>query len=340
MSLAAAREEAARMRKTARSNGDPLAERRQAHRAVPTFEEAARQVHEAHSASWQNPKHRAQWIATLEQYVFPVFGAKRIDHVDTADVLKALGVIWMEKPETARRVRQRIRAVGDWAKASGFRSGDNPVDGVSKVLPKHKTKQEHHAALPYAHVPAFLADLRDCDAGASVKFAFEFLILTATRSSEVLRARWDEIDLEAKTWTIPADRMKAKTEHCVPLAPRSVETLEKAQEISNGEYVFPGRMPNRPLSTMAFNMALRRMNRTDCVPHGFRSSFRDWAAERTNFPREVCEAALAHTLTDKTEAAYNRTTLFERRRELMTTWAAFATAEPGKVVQIRARAKG
>lgn len=336
-SLSEAREEAARLRKVARTGGDPLAERRRARVSVPTFEQAAREVHTAHAAAFRNEKHKAQWLASLAADVFPVFGNRRVDQIESADVLRALSAIWLTKPETARRVRQRIKVVLDWAKASGFRSGDNPVDGVTKVLPKQRSTEAHHAALPYGQLPAFLHALRSAKAGASVKLAFELLILTAARTSEVLRASWNEFDLDGKTWTIPATRIKAGREHRVPLSPRCIEILERVQTLSNGgQYVFPGRTANRPLSNMAFLMVLRRMNRGDLTAHGFRSSFRDWTAEKTNVPRAVAEAALAHVVKNKTEAAYHRTDLFERRRELMQAWSAFVTEPHGLVVRIRA----
>ncbi len=334
--LADARDEARRLRGLARKGVDVLAERRTLRIAVPTFEEAARQVHEQHGAAFKNDKHRAQWLASLEADVFPVFGSRRVDAVGSADVLKALAPIWNTKPETARRLKQRIKVVLDWAKASGFRSGDNPTEGVAKVLPKHRAEQKHHPALPYQAVPAFLGTLRAADAGEPVRLAFEFLILTATRTSEVLRATWAEVDLDAKTWTVPGERMKAGREHRVPLSDRAVEILERAKELSDGgPYVFPGRA-KAPLSNMALLMLLRRMERHDITAHGFRSSFRNWSAERTNAPRAVCEAALAHTVRDKAEAAYNRTDLFERRRKLMDWWAAFATARPADVVALGA----
>lgn len=336
VSLAEAREEARRLRRIARAGGDPLAERRQARRSVPTFEEAARQVHASHAVSFKNEKHRKQWLSSLGA-VFSAFGGKRVDAVTSADVLGALSPNWLARPETSRRVLQRIRVVLDWCKAQGFCSGDNPTQGITKVLPKHRGTQAHHAALPYRHLPAFLEVLQKSDAGEVVKLALEFTILCASRTSETLNVTWAEIDFSAKTWTIPAGRMKAGTEHRVPLSDRCVEILERAQTLSDGgPYVFPGRKPGKPLSNMVFLMALRRMKRADLTAHGFRSTFRDWSAERTNVPRAVCEAALAHTLRDKTEAAYNRTDLFERRRELMASWAAFATARPGEVVALRA----
>jgi integrase len=234
-------------------------------------------------------------------------------------------------------LKQRIKVVLDWAKASGHRSGDNPVDGVARVLPRHKSPPSHHAALAYAELPTFIQSLRTVDANESTKLAFEFLILTAARTSEVLGARWDEVDLESKVWTIPAIRIKAGREHRVPLSARSVELVKRAQAIADGgPFVFPGRSPKSPLSNMALLMFLRRTGRTDITAHGFRSSFRDWTAERTNTPRSVVEAALAHIVKDKTEAAYFRSDLFDLRRKLMDSWAKFATSRPAVVVSIRA----
>ena len=339
VSLAEARKRAATYRLAARDGRDPIAERRQANRNVLTFKEAAEAVHASHSKGWKNPKHRDQWINTLTEYAFPEIGSKRVNAIDTSDVLRVLTPIWLEKPETARRVRQRIRTVLDWAKAAGHRAGDNPVDAVGKGLPKQTDRPEHHAALPYAAVPAFVEALRASTAGESAKLAFEFLILTATRTGEVIGARWSEIDTKAKTWTIPKERMKAKREHRVPLSDRCLEILEAAAELGGSPYVFPGREIDIALSNMVFLMHLRRMERADITPHGFRSAFRDWTAEKTSFPREVCEAALAHTNADKVEAAYLRSDLFEQRRALMGQWATFACAAraPGKVTPIKKR---
>jgi integrase len=273
----------------------------------------------------------------LKADVFPVFGKRPVNTIDAGDVLKALSPIWTTKPETARRLKQRIKVVLDWAKASGFRSGDNPVDGITKVLPKMRALPSHHAALPYAQVPAFIQALRSSDASESVKLAFEFLILTAARTSEVIGARWEEIDKDAKTWTIPASRIKAGREHRVPLSDRCIELMEEAEKKRDaGAFVFVGKSPERSLSNMAFLMLLRRMGRDDITAHGFRSAFRDWAAERTNMPRAVCEAALAHVVKNKAEAAYFRSDLLEQRRSLMTTWSRFATTQLGNVVTIGA----
>ena len=337
VTLAEAREEATRLRKIARNGGDPLAERKKARAHVPTFKQAANQVHEEHSKTWKNEKHAAQWISTLEQYAFPLFGERPVDQIGTAEILNALSKIWLEKPETARRVRQRIGTVLDWAKAAEYRSGDNPINGIAKGLPKQPKKQGHHAALPYPKVSLFITDLRQTDANEPTQLAFEFLILTATRTSEVILAEWSEIDFEKKAWTIPANRMKAGRKYRIPLTARCIEILKRAQELSDGGvYVFPSQSAKKPLSTMVFLMMIRRMGQ-DITAHGFRSSFRDWAAERTNFSRQVCEMALAHSVSDKTEAAYLRGDLFDKRRELMDTWATFATAsDDDKVVTLRA----
>ena len=336
VSLADGREEARRLRRIARAGGDPLAERRQERRPVPSFEDAAKAVHTAHAASFKSDKHSKQWLSSLAE-VFKAFGAKRVDAITSADILAALNPHWLTRPETSRRVLQRVRVVFEWCKAQGYRTDDNPTQGLTKVLPKQRVAKGHHAALPYQDLPAFVQALGEADAGEVVRLAFEFTILCASRTSETLNAAWTEIDLEAKTWTIPGPRMKAGLEHRVPLSPRCIKILERTKALSDGgPYVFPGRSPKKPLSNMVFLMALRRMERRDVTTHGFRSTFRDWAAERTNVPRAVCEAALAHTLRDKTEAAYNRTDLFDRRRDLMTSWSRFATSKPADVVAIRA----
>jgi integrase len=336
VTLAEAREEASRLRKIARAGGDPLAARRQERRPVPTFREAAEQVHAGLSPSFKNEKHRNQWLSSLAG-ALAAFGAKRVDAITGADILPLLSAEWLRTPETSRRVLQRIRAIFEWCKAHRYCSGDNPTQGLKPVLPKQRGEQRHHAALPYPQVPAFIQTLRGADSREVVRLAFEFLILTATRTNEVVLATWAEVDLAGKTWTVPAARMKAGVEHRVPLSDRAVAILERAKVLADGSpYVFPGRAPKQPLSNMAFLMVLRRLGRTDITAHGFRSSFRDWASERTNAPRAVCEAALAHSIRDKVEAAYHRTDLFERRRSLMAAWAALATATPAAVVAIGA----
>jgi integrase len=334
VSLAEARELAEKYRKLARNDGDPIAEKRRERRVVPTFKEAAEAVHKDHAKGWKNAKHGDQWINTLKTYAYPAFGDRRVDQIDTPEILKALSPIWLTRPETARRVRQRIGAVLDWAKAAGFRTGDNPVEEIGKALPRQSDRKGHHAALPYMEVSDFVQKLH-ADGATITNLAFEFLILTAARTGEVLRAKWNEVDSEQASWTIPADRMKAGREHRVPLVPRCVEILREAKRLSaDSELIFPGRSGEKPMSNMAFLMTMRRMEIGYTV-HGFRSAFRDWASERTNFAREICEAALAHIVKDKTEAAYRRGDLFDRRRELMVTWAAFVAATSAEVITLR-----
>ena len=326
VSLSEAREKATQYRKIARDGGDPLAEKRKARLLVPTFSAAAEQVFEEHKGSWRNGKHAAQWITTLRTYVFPIQGNRAVDQIEAPDILRVLGPIWLTKPETARRVRQRIGTVLDWAKVAGYRIGENPVHGVSKGLPKQGARDDHHAALPYSEVPGFVEALCRADVSEGVRLAFEFLILTASRTNEMLGMKWEEVDEIGQVWTVPAERMKAKRVHRVPLSSRCVEILDRAKQIcAQSPFVFPGRSGDKPLSNMVFLMALRRMS-LDVTAHGFRSSFRDWAAEQTNFPREVCEMALAHTVENRVEAAYRRGDLFEKRRDLMSCWSQFAAA--------------
>jgi integrase len=303
---------------------------------VPTFSEAAQKVHAEHAKAWRNTKHEDQWINTLSKYAYPVIGSRRVDQVDAADVLKILGPLWLKRPETARRVRQRLKTVFDWAKIAGFRTEGNPVEAVEKALPRQPERRGHFAALRYDQVPAFFRNLASAEAGEGAKLAFEFLILTATRTNEVLGAHWNEFNTQESIWTIPAERTKARREHRVPLCPRVLEILKKAREIGCGaDLIFPGRIDGKPMSNMVFLMILRRMS-LKVTAHGFRSTFRDWAAEKTNFPREVCEAALAHAVKDKTEGAYRRGDLFDKRSKLMEAWAGFAARTGGKVVQFRA----
>ena len=328
VSLNEAREKAGNYRKIARDGGDPVAEKRKTEVPVPTFSAAAEQVFEEHKGSWRNEKHAAQWITTLRVYAFPILGDRPVDQIEAPDILRVLGPIWLTKPETARRVRQRIGTVLDWAKVAGYRIGENPVHGVSKGLPKQGGKDDHHAALPYSDVPGFVETLSQTGVSEGARLAFEFLILTASRTNEVLGMMWQEVDDVGRTWTVPAERMKAKRIHRVPLSPRCVEILDRAKQIgAQSAFVFPGRSGDKPLSNMVLLMILRRIN-LEVTVHGFRSSFRDWAAEQTNFPREVCEMALAHAVENRVEAAYRRSDLFEKRRELMADWASFVISGP------------
>jgi integrase len=351
VTLAEARDEAIELRRIAHKGGDPRIERKRQRTAMPTFKDAAIKAHAHHAERFRNDKHSEQWLTSLENHVYPQLGDRNVDVITSADVHGVLAPIWNKKRETARRVMQRIKVVFDWAIGNGLRPEDlgNPVEGARRGLSRHKTPKKHQPAMAYALVPAFVEELRAADANEMTKLALEFLILTAARTSEVIGARWSEVDLETNTWTIPGERIKAGREHRVPLSPRCVEILKRAEALADGgRYVFPGRYPQTPLSSMAFLMLLRRLRSSadadaaeakrpaDVVVHGFRSSFRDWAAEKTNAPRAVCEAALAHAVKDQTEAAYFRSDLFEQRRSLMDTWAKFATTAPGKVLTMRA----
>jgi integrase len=290
-------------------------------------------------SGWKNAKHAAQWSATLETYAYPVMGSLPIAGIDTGLVLKVLEPIWTVKTETASRLRGRIEAVLDYAKVRGYCAGENPArwkGHLDNILPAKGdvAKVEHHASLPYTEIAAFWPRLQIQD-GLGAR-ALELAILTACRSGEVLGAVWSEIDMEARTWIIPAERMKAEAEHRVPLSEPAVALLRKLAALRQGEFVFPGQRPNRPLSNMSMMAVLRRM-KVPVTPHGFRSTFRTWVAERTGYPHEVAEAALAHTLGDKVVLAYQRGDLFEKRRRLMDDWAVFVgTAAPvGDVVPLR-----
>ncbi|MGA7455305.1 MAG: integrase arm-type DNA-binding domain-containing protein [Rhodoplanes sp.] len=339
--LAEARMAAAVAREHVRAGRDPIAERDRARRAasgVPTFGEMADQLVEGIKHGFRNEKHRAQWRMTLTEYAKPL-RPKPVDAIATEDVLACLKPIWQTKAETASRVRGRIERVLDAARAKGYRTVENPArwrGHLDSLLPKHqKLARGHHAAMPFAEVPEFLARLREMDGTAAR--ALEFAILTAARSGEVLGARWSEIDLEAKVWTVPAARMKAAREHRVPLPDRVVAILETMSTMRSSDFVFPGSRRDKPQSDMTLTAVLRRMNCPVTV-HGFRSSFRDWAGERTHFPREVAEAALAHVVGDETERAYRRGDSLEKRRELMDPWTAFCEGSGGNVVAFPTRA--
>jgi integrase len=321
VTLAEAREKARVLRRIAKAGEDPVAARRAGRDGVPTFEECARAVHISRISTWKNGKHTAQWLATLEAYAFPSIGRLPVNRIGTAEVLKILLPIWTAKPETARRVLQRISTILDYGTASGHRGGENPCRLAVIGLPKHRAEPKHFTALPYSEVPGFITQLRSSDASEVVKLAFEFLILTAGRTGEVLGARKSEIDRAKALWTVPSDRMKASREHVVPLSVRVLEIVTRAKKLSpESNLVFPSpQTPNRPLSDMAFLMLLRRMN-VECTAHGFRSAFRDWCSEETDFPSEVAEMALAHVISDKTEAAYRRGALLAKRRKCMEEW--------------------
>jgi integrase len=321
MSLRNARLEAAAIKKLAVSGVDPLEERKKLEIVIPTFEAAAKLAHAELVKGWKSGKHTKQWLKTLELYAFPQLGKLKVDQIDGPLIRDVLAEIWLDIPETARRVRQRIGTVLDWAYSSGFRPTEAPTRSLSKGLPRQPRKTGHFAALPYADVPAFLMNLRQRDLCAS-RLALEAVILTATRSGEIRGAKWSELDDDITAWTVPADRMKAGVTHVVPLSRQAAEVFRAAKVLRQRDcdLVFPGAVSGAELSDMALLQMVRGLDCSATV-HGFRSSFRDWVAEETEVPREIAEAALAHTLENKVEAAYRRTDFLAKRRTLMTSWA-------------------
>jgi integrase len=333
--LKLARERAALIRCQVEAGIDPVAQRRKA-AGVPTFREAAALVHAEHKRGWSNGKHQAQWLSTLETYAFPTLGDVSVGAVDAPAVRDVLAAIWLTKAETARRLRQRISTVMDWAVAKGYRDGPLAMAVIDKALPKQRERVKHHAALAYAELPAFMAQLRSKETIG--RLALQAVILTAARSGEVRLALWEEFDLEARTWTVPAARMKAKREHVVPLSDATVALVERMKGHRRGDtdLVFPGTARGKPLSDMTLTKALRDMGLT-VTAHGFRSTFRDWVAEQTTWPAELAEAALAHVVSDKTVAAYQRGTMLEKRREMMAAWARYCSGEEnGNIIRLAA----
>ena len=326
--LAEAREKALVNRKLARQGGDPLAEKRRT-QGIPTFAEAASRVLEQKRAGWRNRRHPREWMSSLRRFAFPRIGKMPVSEVTSADVLEILSPIWHRKAQTARRVRQRLRAVLEWAVAMEFRI-DNPCDRIGPVLGPQHDVVEHMQALPHRDVAAAIRTVRASTAPPAVRLAFEFLVLTAARWGEVRWAEWAEIDRDAGVWTVPARRTKANRQHRVPLCGRALEILEAARMLGEaaGPLVFT-RRPEKPLDDKQLRCLLQEHG-IAAVPHGFRSTFRDWAAEETNHPREVIEAALAHVVRNRVEAAYARSDLFERRRILMDDWSRYLAQGTGE----------
>jgi integrase len=330
-----AREKAAQGRRWVKDGIDPISRWSTPEaKDIPTFGMVADDFLEARSREWRNRKHRAQWTMTLTRYCAPIRDMPVTD-VDTEAVLSVLKPLWMRAPETGSRLRGRIEAVLDAARARSFigRNEANPArwrGHLDKLLPKRaKLTRGHHAAMPYTDVPAFVTGLRQRSAIAAR--ALEFCILTAARSSEVLAVRWDEIDLDQKVWTVPPARTKAAREHRVPLSESAVAILREMGSVRSGDFIFPGQRPGRPLSGTAFELLLRRA-KSPYTAHGFRSSFRDWAGNETHFPRELAEHALAHVIGDKAEQAYRRSDALSRRRELMDAWARHCEGAVGEHV--------
>jgi|TARA_B100000029_G_scaffold100449_1_gene90652 integrase len=325
VSLTQARDAARLIRKETRAGVDVLAKRKKENVKVPSFREAAYIVHQEHKIVWKNGKHQVQWIRTLETFAFPSIGERLVSEIGVPAIRDVLSPIWLTKPETARRVKQRIGSVLDWACAKGYREFEAPMRSVLRGLPRQPKKKGHFAAMPYPDVPAFFSSLKQRSSVG--RLALEFLILTATRSGEVRGACWSEIDLKKKLWTVPAERMKAGNAHIIPLAETAIDVLQRARTFRNprSDLVFPGKNPMRQLSDMTLLKILRDRNE-DFTVHGFRSAFRDWVAEKTDYPGEVAEAALAHTIANKVEAAYRRTDYLEKRKPLMKDWGNFCRA--------------
>ena len=325
--LGVARKRAAEARAQIEVGVNPVTERKRA-AGVPTFQAAAAIVYAAQRKAWANNKHDAQWLSTLTTYAFPIIGDLTVDKIGREHLLDVLAPIWLAKHETARRVRQRIGSVLDWAYVKGFRDTEAPLRAISKGLPRVTAARGHHSAMPYGDVAAFVARLRQRETIG--RLALEAAILTAGRSGEVRGATWGEVDLEAALWTIPAERMKMGRSHVVPLAPAALSVLRRALALRTGdaELVFPGAKRGKPLSDNTLVKVLKDMGET-FTAHGFRSAFKDWAGEVASFPNELSEAALAHAIPNKSEAAYRRGTLLDRRRAMMAAWADYCDAHRG-----------
>ena len=320
--LAEARELASDMRRDIQRGIDPIEERKRQKIEILTFKAAAEKVHTEQKATWKNGKHQDQWIKTLETYAFPKLGDRLVNDIEGPLIREVLLDFWLEKPETARRVKQRIGVVLDWAYANGMRATEAPMRSLSRALPRQPKQDGHFAAMPYEDVPTFLKHLHKRTNVA--RLALEFLILTASRSGEVRGTKWAEINLDAKLWTVPAERMKVGKEHVVPLTDAAIDVLERARPYyaECSDLVFPGRNVLRPMSDMTL-LKILRYSKLPFTVHGFRSAFRDWVAEKTSYPGEVAEAALAHSVSNKVEAAYRRTNYLDKRRELMREWSDF-----------------
>jgi integrase len=330
VTLPQARDRALEYRRMAKQGLNP---RYNAKRDIPTFAEISQQVHIERLPTWKNAKHGQQWINTLRDYAFPKIGRMPVDSIGQPEVLMCLSPIWTEKHETAKRLAQRIKTVLDVAKSKGFRSGENPVTAIkdAKVLPKVTKRPKHHAAMRWQDVPDFYADLKSRNAMAAL--ALRFTCLTGSRTGEVLGMQWPEIDFEARLWTCPSERMKTSAEHRVPLTDETLAILEPLQAMAS-DYVFEGQKRHHPLSNMSMLMLLRRMKVEGVTVHGFRSTFRDWAAEVASAPREVAELSLAHKVGSDVERAYARSDLLDKRRVLMERWSRFVAGETGKIVRI------
>jgi len=331
VTLAEARELAMSNKKLARAGGNPLAAK-QERVAIPSLIEAIDKVIELNAPTWTNAKHAAQFKSTLTNYVTHKLGRRPVNDIQAADILSVLQPIWVDKNETARRIKQRIGTVMKWAIAQGYRS-DDPTIALNQVLPKPNRKPKHRASLPYTNVADCLNIIKNSDAMLSTKLAIELLVLTATRSGEVRLANWSEIDFEARTWTIPAERMKMKEVHIIPLSDRALDVLHQAKALGDDGLIFPGMRSGRPMSDMTMSKLVKELGYPVDI-HGFRTSFRTWVQEQTNTAHEVAERALAHKTTNKVEAAYARSDLFDKRRKLMDAWASYLSDSKENLISL------
>lgn len=344
--LADARNKAAEYRLVASSGVDPIETRKAISEEIPIFTSCAAQYIRAHRRSWKNAKHARQWVSTLKTYARPFIGAKQVDVIGSEDILRILSPIWTTKTETAKRVQGRIENILDFAAAHNYRDPINPArwrGHLDKLLPKPSRVKKvlHHPAMPHSEVPVFMGELSH--KASTSALALQFLILTATRTSEILLAKWFEFDIGEAIWIIPAERMKARREHRVPLSDSCITILESLPRIDDNPFVFPGARYGRPLSNMALLQLMRGMEygvggqRGNYVPHGFRSSFRDWSGEVSSFPRDVAEMALAHTIENKVEAAYRRGDLFAKRSKMMQAWASYLNKSQATILAVNQR---
>jgi len=335
VSLEEARELAYQYRKIARSGGDPILERQKNRGLKTTLIQCAKKVHQINLPTWKNQKFAKQWLSSLEHHVFPTIGKLPISQVTSADILRVLTPIWNTKGDTAKKIKQRLRMIIKWSRAQGYFQGDDPVELAEQALPKQLKSDDHHKSLEFEKLPEMISNLRKSKISLPTKLALEFTILSACRTNEVLNAKWEEIDLTKLVWSIPSERMKGGKVHQVPLTDRMTVILNDCKKLkTNNDLLFPSEINGEALSNNTMRLALKKRLKVDATVHGMRSSFKDWASETTNFANEVSEMALAHTISNKTELAYRRRTLIEKRRQLMQKWSDYLNNKEGEVIEL------
>ena len=335
VSLEEARELAYQYKKIARSGGDPILERQKNKGLQTTLIYCAKKVHQINLPTWKNQKFAKQWFSSLEHHVFPTIGKLPISQVTSADILRVLTPIWNTKGDTAKKIKQRLRMIIKWARAQGYFQGDDPVELAEQALPKQLKSDDHHKSLEFEKLPEMISNLKKSKISLPTKLALEFTILSACRTNEVLNAKWEEIDLTKLVWSIPSERMKGGKVHQVPLTDRMTVILNDCKKLkTNNDLLFPSEINGEALSNNTMRLALKKRLKIDATVHGMRSSFKDWASETTNFANEVSEMALAHTISNKTELAYRRRTLIEKRRQLMQRWSDYLNNKEGEVIEL------